>query len=370
MKIKRVKEYTRKPWVADGWVYLPERAPKRKRKAFRTKSDAQAWCVWLKQREAEAHAQHRAGLRFVDPLAEQVAPTRTFNEWSAVWLESCRGRRLTAATIRAYGSHLENHLRPRFGDRLLADIDATGLEIMVADLLDAGRAVSTVRHVVKVMRACLGRAVRDGLIPFNPVDRMQLPKQRPTKDAWTWLTEAELRRVVDAADGEWGAVILFYARTGARLGEGIALGWNDVDLEHRRLTFRRACAWVEGHEVLKDTKGSNVRLVGIRQDVHDWLRKHPSRFKGQYVLTGPNGRRINRWNLKNAFDRAVSRAEIGRHVRFHDLRHTAASHWVQRGLSLREVQMLLGHASIVTTERYGHLSPETTADAVRALDSE
>jgi len=322
----------------------------------------------VKQREAEGVQRVRANLPLGDPFAEEPLPRqRTLAEWADSWL-AWKERAVSEGTLKVYRNHLLYHAVPCLGSHTLTDLTQTDVQNLLSDLGDGELAATTVRQIHKILKSCLTKAFNDGLIVRNPAVGVVLPQEDPTRRPWTYLSEEELQRVVAAADSGWGPWFLFYARTGLRLGEGVGLKWDCVDTRHRRIEVRRACRWGAGHEVLGPPKSKRSRWVGLRDDVWAWLRGHPSRFRREWVLSRGQGAMVNRWNLKNALTRAVKRADLGRHVRFHDLRHTFASHLVQAGRPLTEVQVLLGHASIVTTQRYAHLAPETTADVVRMLD--
>jgi len=97
----------------------------------------------------------------------------------------------------------------------------------------------------------------------------------------------------------------------------------------------------------------------------DALQQLPRRIDTPYVFPGKNGGRLT--DIKKPFLSARKRAGLD-DVRFHDLRHTFASHLVMAGVDLTTVKELLGHKSTKMTERYSHLSPKHKADAVRVLD--
>lgn len=141
--------------------------------------------------------------------------------------------------------------------------------------------------------------------------------------------------------------------TGLRKGELLTLTWRQVDLRHRLVTVEAETA-----------KGHRTRAVPLSQTLTAALQPHQGAHDAA-VFLNTKGRPYR--HIERVFQMAVIRAGIP-YLRFHDLRHTFASRLVQAGVHLRTVQDLLGHRSIVHTQRYAHLSPEQTRQAVAIFD--
>jgi integrase len=114
-----------------------------------------------------------------------------------------------------------------------------------------------------------------------------------------------------------------------------------------------------------NTKNYKTRTIPLNRALDELLRKLPRRLDSPYVFQGPSGEAYTKTNYH--FTRAVKRAGIPR-VRFHDLRHTFASHLVMKGIDLRTVQELLGHGDMRMTLKYAHLAPDHVRKAVEVLD--
>jgi integrase len=161
-------------------------------------------------------------------------------------------------------------------------------------------------------------------------------------------------------------MIIIALKTGLRMGELLALKWEDVDLVAGRLMVRRAL-WrnIEG-----PPKSGRAREVPLSDDAIAVLREQRAAtfVKGQYVFCDEAGNRLNHKCLYEVVPRICKRAGLAKRLTFHDLRHSFASHLVMRGVALKAVQELLGHATIDMTMRYAHLSPDVKRDAVKLLD--
>jgi integrase len=159
-------------------------------------------------------------------------------------------------------------------------------------------------------------------------------------------------------------MILLGLRTGLRQGELLALRWDDIDLVAGRLTVRRAVA----RGIIGTPKSGKSREVALSDEAIAALRPLPSRFAGELVFPGKDGRLLTKGECKHPLWRACRKAGL-RRIGWHCLRHTFASHLVMRGAPIKAVQELLGHATMEMSLRYSHLSPDIRRDAVRLLDA-
>ena len=178
-----------------------------------------------------------------------------------------------------------------------------------------------------------------------------------------FLTFEETPRFLKAAAPEWKAFVTIALKTGLRVGELLALRWEDLDLVVGRLVVRRTL-WRDQEGT---PKGGRTREVPLSDEAIAVLKAH-RHLKGPYVFCEADGTRLTHSRVKDVVPWACSKAGLAKRLTTHDLRHTFASHLVMRGVALKAVQELLGHATIDMTMRYAHLSPDVKRDAVRLLD--
>lgn len=158
-------------------------------------------------------------------------------------------------------------------------------------------------------------------------------------------------------------MILIAFHTGMRIGEIMALEWSCVNFAKQQITVCRSVT----RGVFDSTKSNKIRHIPMTSTLMRELKPH--RKSSGLVFTRKDGQVLydaatTRW-IRKACDRAGVRR-----VGWHLLRHTFASRVVSRGVPIRTLQKLLGHASITTTERYAHLAPTTLIDAVRVLEED
>jgi integrase len=252
-------------------------------------------------------------------------------------------------------------LLPAFGaglpvQRLTAAAIAQYEKARMATLARGGRPLSahTVRNELGVLRHCLRLARRWGYLDVVP--EVVLPKM--PRGRLRFLEADEIGRLLDACrasrNRSLAAVVVLALHTGMRKGELLGLEWARVDLSSARIRLDR-------------TKSDEPRGVPINRAVYEALialAPDPDQRRGRVFPAG-NDRRGSQ--IRTAFEAALTRAGI-RGFRFHDLRHTAASHLVMRGASLKDVQEILGHADLRMTTRYAHLSPAHLRGAVERLE--
>jgi len=145
-------------------------------------------------------------------------------------------------------------------------------------------------------------------------------------------------------------MVMVALTTGMRRGEILGLKWDYIKLDNRLI-------------ILPVTKNNTVRVLPINDTLHRILSEMPQ--KSGYVFGNGNGGHIG--NIKHSFTSACRKAGIT-DFRFHDLRHTYASHLAMRGVHIRALQELLGHKTLIMTQRYSHLAPEQLQNAVKLRD--
>jgi len=252
---------------------------------------------------------------------------------------------------------LRVHLIPAFGSLRLDQIGAAELDAYKAKKLAAKVAHKTINNHLTVLRKMLTIAIEwERLTVAPPIKWL-----KPPPPEFDFLTFDESNRLIAAAEGEWRTMIAVAARTGLRLGELLGLSWTDVDLEAGRLFVRRAVA----RGIVGTPKNGRSREVALSQQAIAALEAHPRR--GLLVFSDPQGKMLTKGATKAPLAHALKRAGL-RHIGWHALRHTFASHLVMRGAPIKAVQELLGHSTIEMTMRYSHLSPDARRDAVRLLD--
>ena len=178
-----------------------------------------------------------------------------------------------------------------------------------------------------------------------------------------YLSEEECKLLLKHATGVISDMILFAWHTGFRFGEIIALTWKDIDFDRGIITLSKAIA--RGH--LGTTKSNKTRHAYITADVREMLTRRREKIKNMLVFPNTKGGYMIQARCVEWLHELCDTSGL-RKIGWHTFRHTFASHLVEKGISLRTVQELLGHSDPQTTMRYAHLGPMILKEAVKIFD--
>lgn len=288
-----------------------------------------------------------------------AAPSgQTFRQAADDYLASCSD--VQPKTLRDYRGAIEGRLIPEFGDRRLEDIKPKDIDRWRRTLKVSNR---TVVRYLTVMHSVF----RHARVKDNPAsgENITYPKVKYSGEFVAYDRE-EIDQLIAAAKAGDRPLFLVAALTGLRQGELLALRWRSVDFITGMLHVRQSYG-VDGEKVPKSGK---VRAVPMVPDVVDALATLKNRGylaeDDDLVFCNSAGNHLDSWALRRRFYRAVDAAGL-RKIRFHDLRHTFGTTGA-RVLSLSDLQHYMGHAHVVTTQRYIHHQPRPE-DAAKLADA-
>jgi excisionase family DNA binding protein len=239
-----------------------------------------------------------------------------------------------------------------FGGRKMRAVTPMMIERFRDQRQKAGNSKSTINRYLAVMKKMYSLAINEGLLSDNPVKKVKFYSEADNVKERI-LIEDEEERLMAAAPDHLRVALTVALNTGMRLGEIMNLKWEHVDLTAKRVRVEK-------------TKSGKVRFININGRLHEMLAKlRTTANDSSYVL--PNeGTGKPYVCLHRSFTTACKKAGI-RGLRFHDLRHTFATRLIQGGVDIETVRSLLGHCSIVLTQRYTHSNNEMKQRAVDLL---
>lgn len=302
----------------------------------------------------EREREERAKLGYL--VRGSPGPCPTFSDFARTFIETYATNNNKPSEVDSKQTIIRKHLDPSFGKMKLDAIGPQHIEQHKARQLASSLSPKSINNQLTVFRRILMVAHEWGkLAVVPPIRWMKTPQA-----TFDFLSFEEAVRLETNSRFPMISVAL---RTGLRHGELLALRWEDVDLTSGRMLVRRAIA----RGIVGTPKNNKSREVELGDDVMACLRVLPSRFRNELIFPGPDGRLLTRGECRQPLESACKKAGL-RRIGWHVLRHTFASHLVMRGVPLKVVMELLGHAKIDMTMRYSHLSPDVRREAVRLLD--
>ncbi len=333
---------------------------------------------------AEAAQKLTAALRDRDRgLPVGLDERQTVGQYLTAWLETVRPT-IRPRTWQRYSELLMLHAAPSLGKVALTKLTAQQVQRLYSAKLAEGLSSTTVHHLHAVLHRALGQAERLGLVARNVCDLVDVP--RMAERELHVLNPDQVRQLFTAAQGErLEALFVLAMTTGMREGELLALRWADVDLERGIVRVRATLQRTKeaGYLLAAPKTKQSRRQITLATRACDALRAHRIRqaeerlrlgaaWDGTLDLVFPNqtGHPMDAMNLTHRhFQPLLVRAGLPR-LRFHDLRHTAATLLLGRGVNPKIVSEMLGHASIaITLDIYSHVLSDMQAQAAVEMDA-
>jgi len=300
-------------------------------------------------------------------------------------------RNASAHTIRAYDSDISQYLIfvGKLTDRWVSELAPEDLRpetvrAHVAELGRTGDARSSVARKVSALRTFVRYLRREGHLEHDPTSMTVAPRRDQTLPVH--LTEPEMERLLEQPDAtqplgrrDRAILELFYA-SGLRLSELESLDLDSVDLrarmvrvmgkgrKERMVPFNQAAEralrdWLKDREVIATERSTrNGQLRTERRPTH---QRRTTRSQGEPLFVNFRGTRLTGRSVDRLLRKYVAQFTTERGISPHALRHSFATHLLQRGADLRAIQELLGHSRISTTQRYTHVNSAQLIDVYR-----
>jgi integrase len=246
-------------------------------------------------------------------------------------------------SYRTSKKYLVAQLRGYFGQLSLRSFTTKGIEDFQSKLLADGKSAATVNRYLATLKHTFTKAHDWDMCDEGSLKRVRrVKKLEETNARLRYLSKEECAALLNACPSHLRPIVVTALHTEMRKDEILSLRWDrHIDLPHGLL-------------LLDTTKDGERREIPISPTLRETLQGIVRRMDSPYVFADARGKRF--LDVKRSFHSACRRAGI-RDFRFHDLRHTFASHLVMAGFDLKTVQELLGHSDLRMTIRYVHLAP-------------
>jgi integrase len=328
----------------------------------------------------EARRKLAAALHDLDRGIQPAGERQTVAQYVAHWLEVARPTIKPRTWIR-YEQLLRKHTMPMLGRTALARLTPQQVQALYAAKITEGLSPTTVHHLHAVLHRALDQAWRWGLIARNPCDLVDAPHMGHHE--MQVFTPAQARTFLDAIQGHrYEALFTLALTTGMHQGELLGLHWSDVDLDSASVQVRTNLQRYKGTVSMSTPKTAHSRRqLTLSLTAIEALRRHRTRQVEERLALGadwqdqdlvfPNstGKPANAgYLLRSEFYPLLERAGLPK-MRFHDLRHSAATLMLGSGVHPKIASEVLGHARTGTTmDLYSHTSMTMQRDASAAMD--
>lgn len=292
----------------------------------------------------------------------------TIDVYLEEWMEE-RKNTVSARTWRVQESMLRNRVKPHIGHVRLCKLSPGNVRSMYRLLSSEGLSASTVGRIHAVLKQAMRDAVRDKIIRSNPLDDVKAPRQR-SKEKQV-LTPDDVRRLLDTVKGErFECAFVLAATCGLRIGEILALRFEDVDLKHG--TVRVEHTLYHGECTAPKTQSSRRTLTLPQTALEALVRLFESSSDPSgYVFATSTGKPLDVSNFyKWSWRPALRKAELPETLTPHQLRHGTASILLNQNVPVPVVSKYLGHANPgVTMKVYAHMIDGTSGIAAQGIDA-
>lgn len=341
----------------------------------RTRLDGERISVYgATRREAagklrEAQERHRHGIRSIGSMP--------FGQYLDQWIASERPPRsnIRLSTWKRYEQAVRLYLKPHLGRIAVEKLQPDDLADLYSELLE-DLAPGSVHNVHSVARRALSVAVRKRRLLVNVATLVQAPNA--SESVMNILTEEQRRQLLEACrDDRLEALYVLAAAHGFRLGELLALKWDAIDLQAGTASVISTLAPGKGGPTFQAPKTQRgKRQVFLGQVARAALARQRDRWEEAVVrpslglvFTTQKGQPLDHSEVTRRYLPALlGQAGLPR-IRFHDLRHTAVTLALARGINPKVVSEMVGHASVAfTLDRYGHVLPTMQEEAAAAID--
>ncbi|MCL6516588.1 site-specific integrase [Alicyclobacillus sp.] len=306
----------------------------------------------------------------------------TLQQYMEKWLVEVAKQRVSERVFTDYCKTISRHVYPAIGDKRLSQLKPLDIQMLINDMSQRG-IIRTTRYTHMILNQALKQAVKWGMIPRNPAEMVNLPKER--RNEMRVMSKDEAKRFLDAAmHDQYYALFALLITSGLRPAEAYGLKWDDVDLRAGKIRIQRSLERRDRVWYLKEPKTpQSRRTVPLPHDVVDALKQYRLEQEQRklkagenyheygFVFTSENGEPIHHHNLvKRHFKPILRAAGLPEDIRLYDLRHTCATLLLLAGENPKIVSERLGHSSVtMTLDRYSHVLPDMQKSAADKLQN-
>lgn len=326
------------------------------------------------------HGTKREAILWRDRLlfAENKSPRKniTVTQYIENWLE-LKKEELKPKTLLNYKQHLYNHVIPEIGKLKIADITSDNIKKVMRRLENKNITGATALRHFRTMSSLFQNAVYDGYLEINPVRQVKPPSTiKKESEFYDIDTIRILIEELKKEDFPTAVPLSIAINTGLRRGEIIALTWDDIEFQNKRISVNKSCCYVDGIQTRVSPKTSNsTRYVPMTKQLMQLLSNAKLSAKTENVCeyNGAWMKYHHTSDLLKYFIDKIKTQEIYKqfpNITYHKLRHTMATILIKNGVGVRDISAILGHAQTSTTLNiYSHSFLKSQEEAITIFEN-
>lgn len=296
-----------------------------------------------------------------------------YKQWLCEWLEMFVKPTNKAQTYKKYKVVIENHILKKLGEKEIESLSAEILQHFIAELVSENFSTNTINGIVSILKLSLKMAKNHGKIAKIDINSLILPKTHEKQiECFSKTDQQKIEKFVSESEKTklFGILICLYS--GLRIGELMALTWQDVDFAKDCIYVNKTCydSWNNEKylKVIDFPKTENsTRAIPIFKKLLPKLREMKKHSKSKYVIEGKFDQGISIRSYQYTFERLLKRLGI-EHKGFHSLRHTFATRSLEVGMDIKTLSEILGHSNpMITLKRYAHSLLEHKSEMINRL---
>ena len=329
----------------------------------------------------EVQEKLRGALRDLEAGLDLSKGRLTVSQFLERWLSDSVKPSVKVKTWEGYESIVRVRVVPNLGSKSLDRLTSLDVQSLYSALGESGLSSLSIKHTHRVLHRAMVQAVRWNLVVRNPCDGATPPQAQ--RREMNVLTEEQVNVFLEAtSDHPAHALYVLAITTGMRLGELLGLKWTDINMEAGKLFVNRSLQRQNdaGIVFVEPKTARSRRTIQLSQLALSALRRHKTRQNEQRLFHGPEwhdtglvftnlvGEAPDPGWQRQVFQKALADAGLPT-IRFHDLRHTAATLLLAKGVHVKVVSEMLGHTTItLTLDTYAHSLPSMHEQAASAMD--
>ncbi len=345
--------------------------------------------------EAEAKRKLKEKIKLINSngliLQNNTIKNITVEEYCSNWLKNVKVNELKPSSYDRKETTLSKQIYPLIGMLQLSQLSIDDVQGMVNQLKKDELSYSSIKKAYEAINECCKYAIIRGDLQKNPCAGVSLPKNLKHQDGdIKFYTEKQIELLLKQSTIKYnngknkyrlGYGVQFLLYTGLRIGEALALTWEDVDFQNKTIKINKNLKQVKNRDnneqnkykiVIQDSTktSSSSRIVPLNNKAIaalNYIKEITGQYK--YIFSTKTGQNVSARTIDRMFRKIQENCEFTDIYGVHTLRHTFASLLFKKGVDVKTVSEILGHKEVsVTYNTYIHLIQEQKASAMNLLD--